>query len=197
MAARGAFALGVSFGATASLSNSGSSQLAVVVSLLLGAGWAWAGPAVTSGWLQATDRSGTRRGPFTARGDNCVHALDSVLREEPFGLYQQELHRWWLSSAICGPLLGVVGAYVQRPGVRGLLAALTVPAGALVQMVVYPPGAGNLIVTFEMRLAQAIVLIGSGLVAVAALMRFLAEQRRRAALRRGRKLRKGSTTTSR
>ena len=66
---------------------------------------------------------------------------------------------------------------MQRPGVRGLLAALTVPAGALVQMVVYPPGAGNLIVTPEMRLAQAIVLAASGLVAVAALVRFFAQRR--------------------
>ena len=175
----GAFALGAGFGATASLSNSGASQLAVVVSILLGAGWAWAALAVTSGWLAGPpDRAALAGVVSLLAATTAYYALDSVLRDEPFGLYQQELQRWWLASAICGPLLGVVGAYVQLPGVRGLLAALTVPAGALVQMVVYPPGAGNLIVTPEMRLAQAIVLVASGLVAVAALVRFRAEQRR-------------------
>ena len=160
----GAFALGAGFGATASLSNAGASQLAVVVSILLGAGWAWAGLAVAAGWLAG--RTGTRAALAAVlallAATTAYYALDSVLRDEPFGLYQQELHRWWLASAVCGPLLGVVGAYVERPGARGLLAALTVPAGALVQMVVHPPGAGNLIVTPETRLAQAIVLAASG-----------------------------------
>jgi hypothetical protein len=53
-----------------------------------------------------------------------------------------------------------------------------VPARALTDVVVHPPGAGNLIVTPEMRLAQVIVLVAGGAVASAALARFLAERRR-------------------
>ncbi|MFB7289742.1 hypothetical protein [Actinacidiphila glaucinigra] len=37
------------------------------------------------------------------------------------------------------PFLGMTGAAVRRPGLLGLLAALTVPVGAAVQMVVLPP----------------------------------------------------------
>ena len=61
---------------------------------------------------------------------------------------------------------------------RGLLAGLVVPVGALVQMIVLPPGSRNLIVTPEMRLAWAIVLVASGAVAAAVLVHFLAAERR-------------------
>ena len=56
---------------------------------------------------------------------------------------------------------------------RGLIAGLVVPLGALVQMIVLPPGAESLIVTPEMRLAWAIVLAASCMVAGAVLVRFL------------------------
>ena len=175
----GALALGASFGATSSLSNAGDSQFAVVVSILLGAGWAWAALAVAAGWLAGAPARGALAAVLALlAATTAYYALDSVLRDEPFGLYQLELYRWWLASVVCGPLLGAVGAYVDRPGARGLLAALAVPAGALAQMVVHPPGAGNLIVTPETRLAQAILLVAGGAVASAALARFLAERRR-------------------
>ena len=99
-------------------------------------------------------------------------------RDEPFSLYQQELYRWWLASAIGGPLLGLVGAYARRPGAAGLLAALTVPTGALLHTAVHPPGTGHQIVTPEMSVARGIVIVASSIVVGAAVVRFLSEQRR-------------------
>lgn len=52
------------------------------------------------------------------------------------------------------------------------------PFGLYLQMVVLASGSGNLIVTPGMRLAWAIVLVASGVVADAVLVRFAAERRR-------------------
>lgn len=52
------------------------------------------------------------------------------------------------------------------------------PFGLYLQMVVLASGSGNLIVTPGMRLAWAIVLVASGVVAGAVLVRFAAERRR-------------------
>lgn len=166
-----------------SLSNAGDSQLAVVTSIILDVGWAWAGLAVAAGWLVGRPARGALAGVSALlAATTAYYALDSVLRDEPFSLYWPELQRWWLASVVAGAALGAVGAYVGRPGARGLLAGLVVPVGALVQMVTLPPGSGSLIVTPEMRLAQAIVLVTSGVVAGAVLAHsFVAERRRRAA----------------
>ena len=140
----GAFALGASFGAATSLSNAGASQFAVVVSIILDVGWAWAGLAVAAGWLAGAPARGALAAVLALlAATTAYYALDSVLREEPFALYWPELQRWWLASVACGPALGAVGAYVGRGGVRGLLAGLVVPVGALVQMVVSRPGPGT------------------------------------------------------
>lgn len=52
---------------------------------------------------------------------------------------------WWFASVIFGGPLGCVGACVRRPGAIGLLARLTVPVGAAVQMVVLPPGRNEVV----------------------------------------------------
>ena len=173
-----ALVLGASFGAATSLSNEGDSQLAAVVSIILDIGWAWAGLAVAAGWLAGAPVRGALAAVLALlAATTAYYALDSVLREEPLTLYWPELQRWWLASVACGPVLGAVGAYIGRGGVQGLLAGLVVPLGALAQMVVLPPGSGNLIVTPEMRLAWAIVLASSCVVAGVVVVRFLAAER--------------------
>ncbi len=62
------------------------------------------------------------------------------MRNEPFSLYGEEMRFWWLAALLFGAALGVVGACIVRSGVVGLLAALTVPLGAAVQMAILPPG---------------------------------------------------------
>ena len=163
-----------------SLSNSGGSQLAVVTSIVLDGGWAWAGLAVAAGWLGGTPARGALAGVLALlAATTAYYGLDSVLRDESFAVYWPELQRWWLASVAGGAALGAVGAYVGRPGARGLLAGLVVPVGALVQMVTLPPGSGSLIVTLEMRLAQAVVLVISGVVAGAVLVRYVVAARPR------------------
>ncbi|MFI6316880.1 hypothetical protein ACIBG8_05145 [Nonomuraea sp. NPDC050556] len=59
--------------------------------------------------------------------------------------YATEPLVWWVASVVLGGPLGVVGAWARRPGVVGLLARLTVPVGAAVQMVVLPPGRNEVV----------------------------------------------------
>ncbi len=49
---------------------------------------------------------------------------------------------WWMECVVFGSVLGVVGASIRRPGVVGLLAALTVPVGAAVEMLLLPREGG-------------------------------------------------------
>ncbi|MEV1242683.1 hypothetical protein [Nonomuraea sp. NPDC049750] len=72
--------------------------------------------------------------------------------------------------------MGAVGACVKRPGVMGLLARLTVPVGAAVQMVVLPPGRNEVIEAIGKTIVwtEAAAIIGFILVHF-----FLVERRRR------------------
>ena len=147
-------------------------------SIILDVGWAWAALAVAAGWLAGAPVRGALAAALALlAATTAYYALDSVLREEPLTSYWPELQRWWLASVACGPVLGAVGAFIGRGGVQGLLAGLVVPVGALAQMVVLPPGSGNLIATPEMRLAWAIVLAASCVVAGVVVVRFFAAER--------------------
>ncbi|WP_051825537.1 hypothetical protein [Kitasatospora aureofaciens] len=147
--------IGLAFGVTVSLVNALSSPYgklgvpftgtvwagaAEVLSLLLGAGWAWAALAVATGWLARTWRRGALAGALslvTATG--AYYMADALFRDEPLALYRSELAWWWAASLLFGVALGAVGAASRRPGAAGLLAALTVPVGAAAQMVLLPP----------------------------------------------------------
>src|SRR5690606_27075548 len=105
-----------------------------VASQLLDAGWAWAALAVAAGWLARTPLRGAIAGPLALIAATAAYfVMDSVLRGDP--LLQFEVLVWWVASLIFGAPLGVIGAGIRRPGAIGLLAALTVPIGATVQMI--------------------------------------------------------------
>ena len=147
--------IGVGFGAATSLSNdlssdygrlgshlTGSSWQPVFrfLSLLLDAGWAWAALAVAVGWLAGTSVRGAVAGVLAlVAATTNYYALDSVLRQEPFSGYEGELELWLMAGLVLGSALGVVGASARRPGVIGVLAKLTVPVGAALQMTLLPP----------------------------------------------------------
>ncbi|HEV7639698.1 MAG TPA: hypothetical protein VGO39_02380 [Gaiellaceae bacterium] len=192
----GALALGAGFGGVVSLSNDVASPFGVigariestswasaaeVASLVLDAGWAWAGLAVAAGWVAGA------RGPGAVAGVLVLiaaaagyYGLDSILRHEPFAGYWPELRLWWVASVVCGSALGAVGAYVGRPGVTGLLAGLTVPVGAAVQMVLRPLGPVGLTVTPAMNWARLIVWTAAAAGVAVVVIRFVAaEQFRR------------------
>ncbi|MFC7011593.1 hypothetical protein ACFQMH_07670 [Streptomyces viridiviolaceus] len=64
-----------------------------------------------------------------------------------------------------GLLLGAVGATIRRPGAVGLLAALTVPVGAALQMVVLPPQPlvnSNLDVVVAEAIVWTAAVLGAG-----------------------------------
>lgn len=125
---------------------------AEVASKLLDAGWAWAGLAIAVGWLAGSTARGAIAGSLSLLAATAAYfGMDSILWNEPgidVGLLDRlsflylywpdfwpEIRFWWLASVVLGPVLGVVGASIKRPGVIGLLAGLTLPVGATVQMI--------------------------------------------------------------
>ena len=123
----------------------GWSQAAEFASLILDAGWAWAATAVLAGWLvsrQVRPASGLGRGAV-AGGLALVCATTAYYGVDLLfdgGTWWGWVTGYWLiGSVLLGPPLGVVGALIRRPGSMGTVAALVVPVGAAVQMVLLPP----------------------------------------------------------
>lgn len=184
-------ATGVGFGALTSLTNALSSpystlgaplegtvwaSTAKVLSLLVGLGWAWAALAVAMGWLARTWARGAMVAALALIAATAAYyAMDTLVRDEPLTLYWPELLLWWAASVLFGSVLGVVGAAIDRPGVTGLLAGLTVPVGGAVQLIALPPRQG---VAFARETTLAQVLIWTALAAGAswAVYRFWASK---------------------
>ncbi|WP_053175100.1 hypothetical protein [Nonomuraea sp. SBT364] len=160
--------LGAAFGAATSLVNAVSHHFAdldsraatvsgvsplEIVTVLLDSGWAWAGWAVAVGWL-VTRTTGSLPSALTGGALTLLAAtaaysvMDTVVRGEPPATwYLSESVVWWVAAVVLGAPLGAIGACVGRSGVIGLLARLTVPVGASVQMAVLPPGRNEVIAT--------------------------------------------------
>jgi hypothetical protein len=174
----GACALGSGFGAATSFSNRVDSRVepdsfARVASLVLDAGWAWAGLAVVAGWLAGAPVRGAVAGVLALLAATTVYyGVDSVLGDGSLAWYWPELLRWWFASVVCGSVLGTVGAYGRRPGVLGLLAGLTIPIGATTQMIVHPPGPGGPMATPAESWARLLVVAAAAVGAAAVITRF-------------------------
>ncbi|MFJ6126284.1 hypothetical protein ACIQKE_14460 [Streptomyces griseoviridis] len=83
---------------------------------------------------------------------------------------------WVMVSVPFGSVLGAIGAAARRPGAVGLLAALTVPAGAAAQMLLIPPRP-HLTVTASIVVAETVVWAGAALGTALAARRFLLQRR--------------------
>ncbi|MFJ6295151.1 hypothetical protein ACIQJX_17535 [Streptomyces griseoviridis] len=83
---------------------------------------------------------------------------------------------WVMVSVPFGSVLGAIGAAARRPGAVGLLAALTVPAGAAAQMLLIPPRP-HLTVTASIVVAETVVWTGAALGTALAVRRFLLQRR--------------------
>jgi len=135
--------LGAGWGTLSSFTNADVSPFGVAASLLVNAGWAWAGVAVAAGWLVGTAARGAAAGVLALFAmTTAYYGMDSILHHVPFGSDWYEMLVWWMASVVFGSVLGVVGASIRRPGVVGLLAALTVPVGAAVEMLLLPREGG-------------------------------------------------------
>ncbi|MFE3455561.1 hypothetical protein ACFXJ8_42275 [Nonomuraea sp. NPDC059194] len=184
----GAVLLGVAFGAGTSLVNALSSPYsplgapldgtvwggaAQVLSLLVDSGWAWAALAVGVGWLVGgLVGAGVAGVAALMAATAAYYAMDALLRDEPLSWFWPETVLWWGASVVFGSVLGAVGAAIRHPGMIGLLAGLTVPVGAAVQMVVLPPAPG-LTATSTTVWAQALVWAGALLGAALMVARFV------------------------
>jgi hypothetical protein len=182
----GACALGSGFGAATSLSNRFDSQVepdsfARVASLVLDAGWAWAALAVVAGWLAGTPARGAVAGVLALIAATTVYyGMDSLTGGDTLAWYWPEMLRWWSASVVFGSVLGALGSFGRRPGVLGLLAGLTIPIGATVQMIVDPPGPGGQFATPAENWARLIVLAAAAVGTTAVITRFgLGERQRR------------------
>jgi hypothetical protein len=154
-------AVGVTLGAAAAVVNnvpvflgevgearvdrSAWSQAAEFFSLLLDSGWAWAAAAVAAGWLSS---DGTRLFRAALAGGVALLVASTVYDSLKawFGgdvMLSSVRSYWLIGSLILGPPLGMVGAAIRRPGLPGTCAALVVPFGAALNMVVVPPPADS------------------------------------------------------
>ena len=114
--------------------------VAEVASKLLDAGWAWAGLAIVVGWLAGSILRGAVTGVLALLAATVAYfVIDYSIQMEGLVWISvwgwNEMYFWGLASLILGVPLGVVGANIRRPGVIGLLAGLTLPVGATVQMI--------------------------------------------------------------
>ncbi|MFD7206273.1 hypothetical protein [Streptomyces sp. NPDC059893] len=183
----GGIAAGALFGALTSLANVLSSpfgeigarvagtdlaKVSKVLSLLLDAGWSWAALAVGVGWAAGSRLRGALSGLLAlVAATVSYYATDVYLWDASTDLI------WWLVMGLpLGLILGAVGALTRRPGMTGLIAALIVPAGAAVQMMVLPVGE-SFTTPLPAIVAEAIVWTGAALGAVWALYRFWRERR--------------------
>jgi hypothetical protein len=135
----------------ASADRGGWSQAAEFAGLILDAGWAWAATSVLVGWLVSRRlcrlASGPARGAL-AGGSALVCATTAYYGADLIfdgGSWWGWATRYWLiGSVVLGPLLGAAGALIPRRGPTAMIAALLVPAGAALQMIVLPPPAVSL-----------------------------------------------------
>lgn len=150
-----------------------------VAAKMIDSGWAWAALAVLVGRLVGTLAWSMVAGAaalLTATAgynvtESVLRILDSAAEPALNGFVPHQTSPWsfddmgyWgVAAVLLGPVLGLVGALTRRPGVVGLLASLTVPAGAALQMILMPPG-GNLPASLqrpENGWTRAIVLTGA------------------------------------
>ncbi|MFB4286305.1 hypothetical protein ACBI99_01605 [Nonomuraea sp. ATR24] len=183
-----ALAVGAVFGAATSLANAAATltldlesaeattrgwSLMEIVSLMLDAGWAWAGLGVLAGW-RAT-RGGAPTGRRLARGavagvvallaaTAAYYIADTIVHDVSSGSYAYDTVYWWVASALFGPVLGAIGACAGHPGVIGMLARLTVPVGAAVQMAVLPPGRNDVLTNIGQWVVWTAAAVAAGLV---------------------------------
>lgn len=159
-----------------------------IVSVLLDAGWAWAGLAVFMGWLVTrAEKSpfgvgalvlGATAGALALFAATAAYGVVEAAQEggPVSSWYPSENAIWWITSFVFGGPLGAVGACATRSGLIGLLGKTTVPVGAAVQMLVLPPGRNEVITT----IGQVIVWAAAATAVGWAVVRFLAAGRRRA-----------------
>lgn len=152
--------IGAMFGAATSLINnvpgmlgevgqahsqdSAATWSAILASNILDSGWAWAALAFVLGWLTGTGARPIRAaliGAWNGVTGLIIATIAYYSTDTLFGIGTdwREVSFWLIRSVAFGMPLGAAGTLARRPGAVGLVAALTVPAGAAMNMALFPP----------------------------------------------------------
>ncbi|MEO5982449.1 MAG: hypothetical protein ABIQ13_09065 [Pedococcus sp.] len=103
------------------------------VSMLVNAGTVWAGLAVLSGWLVRRPVGAFAAGVIALLVALVVHYGVGLL----LGMFDPDVwtenQLYFLAAVVLGGPLALVGAIARRPDLRGVLARLVVPAGAVLE----------------------------------------------------------------
>ncbi|WP_432564985.1 hypothetical protein [Kineococcus sp. SYSU DK003] len=143
-----ALALAVVFGTLNAFLDGAAAAPLRFAGVVLNAGFAWAGLAVAAGAVVRTPRLAVVAGGLAATvGLSAFYVVDALVRDVPVSSAGDGAVFWFAAGLLLCPALGFAGSQIRRPGVRGLLpgvrgllAALVVPVGAAVEVVVLPPG---------------------------------------------------------
>ena len=152
--------------------RSAAGQVADLVSLILDSGWAWAAAAVLAGWLAC--RAGGRLLTAAVSG-----SLALIVGTLIFYGWRRELDTpiteyWLAASVILGPVLGMIGGLTRRPGWIGALAAMVVPAGAVLNILWRPVDPNS-----PLALPITILIVGAASASAATILFRAARFRRR------------------
>ena len=146
------------------------SQAAEFASLVLDSGWAWATMAVAAGWVVSKGQRpvagtlmGALAGCVSVLAATVMYYFGELLFQGTF-VWDWRVRVWLIGTLVLGSPLGIVGASIRRPGPIAVLAALTVPVGAVINMALLPPPeesrmAAPVVVTVWTAAAAATVVV--------------------------------------
>lgn len=145
-----------------------------IAGVVLNAGWAWAGLAIWAGWIVGRARPAWLHAAIAgvvvlSLATAFYYLVKTGLQGLSPRTRSDSLLAWWSVAVWVGPLLGVVGALTRRRDVVGWFAALVLPAGAALQMVVLPPGHTALVV----ERGQALVWVAAVVMVMVVTVRLL------------------------
>ena len=154
--------------------RSAAGQVADFVSLILDSGWAWAAAAVLAGWLAC--RAGGRLWTAAVSGSLALIVGTLIFYGWRGELATPITEVWLAASVILGPVLGMVGGLTRRLGWIGALAALVVPAGAVLNILWRPVDPNSPLA----RPITVLIIAAASAAAVAILFRVGRRRRRHA-----------------
>lgn len=175
-AALGVAAWSVNITTTAQLDGSDRLLWAVrtCISVLVNAGVVWAGLGVLAGWLVRRPGHAVLAAVAASELALVVHyAIGSVTGTMPWASWGDNIS-WFVAAIVLTGPLGLVGAAARRTNLRGLLARLVVPAGAITEPFVtglIAPTFANGPADWWARTVAGTVLLAVGLVGAGLVLR--------------------------
>ncbi|MEV6602372.1 hypothetical protein AB0M36_36800 [Actinoplanes sp. NPDC051346] len=163
--------------------DSAATWAAIFISLILDSGWAWAALAFVLGCLTGTAVRPVKAaiaGAAAGAAGLLIATVAYYATDLLFGIdaYWRTVGYWLVRAVVFGLLLGIAGALARRRGAVGFLAALTVPVGAAMNMVVFPLRSGLPGESSAAGWAQATVWVAAASGAAVAILRLLTWARR-------------------